>query len=359
MMSRQQAQGAPQQLTRMGVSLWLDGWDRRELTSVEFKRLSRDCEITGVTMGPADLGSALLAPGDWYARQREDGGSRTGDSSAALRELDISDVCGACDQLRPISDATDGVNGYAAIEVDARFADDAAATVADAHNLTRVIDRPNLLVTIPATHSGLAAIKSCVSDGIQVNATLIFGLRRYAQVIDAFMDGLERRRAAGGDVHRITSVASLPLWQMDAEVNRRLTEPVARVSLHGRVAVANARLAFHLLQQSMTLPRWSSLAADGARPQRLLLAGAATLPETHYVTALAIQDVILSVPAATLTALERIDDLTAIWTGEELDARAVLDALGRAGIEYDELVVMLERTGVQTRMSAWEAAVDA
>ena len=293
-----------------------------------------------MTTGPANLEAAR---------------SRPGDASATLQELDISDVCEACDQLRPIFDATDGLDGYAAIEADPRFADDAAATVADAHHLTRVIQRPNLLVTIPATHSGLTAITGCVSDGIQVNATLIFGLRRYAQVIDAFMDGLERRRAAGGDVQRINSVASLPLSHIDADVSRRLTEPGAGVSLHGRVAVANARLAFHLLQQSLTLPRWVSLAADGARPQRLLLAAASTtglsLPETHYVTQLAIQGVILSLPTSTLTALEGMDNLPAAWTGEESDARAVLEALGRAGIDYDEMVVRLERTGVQTRIS--------
>lgn len=322
--------GALHSLTRMGVELWLDEFHRDQMAGIEFSSLLREHPISGVTVDPA-----------------------------AVHELFVEHVRQACDALRPIFDSSNGASGLASIQVDPRLADNPAATVEDARGLVNAIHRPNVLIKIPATHNGLAAIRACVSEGIQVNVALIFGLRRYAQVIDAYMDGLERRLASGGEVRGVNSVATFLVSPMDAEVGKRVSEPAALASLHGRVSVANARLAFRLFQQSLSLPRWTELAAAGARPQRLVWAALdpadPSLPPKHYVIELAVRDIIMSAPVARLQALDQVEDLRATWTGDEQDSRAVLTALSEAGVDYDELVLTLERESVRDCVRKWEA----
>jgi transaldolase len=352
---------ALQQLTESGVSLWLDGLDRGQLVGGELARWIRDGSITGVTTNPAALRAAVVDHPERYAAELAD--HRAVDAGTALRALAAVDVRCACDALRPVFDATGGADGYASVVVDPRFADDVRATVADARSLIGLVDRPNVMVEIPATDTGLSAVTSCINEGISVNVTLIFGLYRYAQVIDAFMDGLESLRLAGGDVGAVTSVASFFVSRIDVEVGRRMTGHPAAEAVHGRVAVANARLAYRLFAQSLLLPRWSALAAAGARPQRPLWAFTAredpALPTVHYVSELAVRGVIMTMPAATLAAVARAASLVTDRTDDETGAQDVLDTLAGAGVDYDDVVATLERDGIRTLTAAWLDAVAA
>jgi transaldolase len=262
--------------------------------------------------------------------------------------------------LQPVYRATAGHDGRVSIEVDPRLARDTDATIEAARRLWATVDRANALIKIPATVEGLPAITAVLAEGINVNVTLIFSLERYRAVMNAFLSGLERARAAGHDVSGIASVASFFVSRLDTEVDKRLTAigtPQA-LALRGKAAVANARLAYQAFQEVCASSRWFLLAADGARPQRPLWASTGVknpaYPDTLYVTELVARDTVNTMPRATLKAVADHGQVTGNTVRKRYqDASAVLDSLQREGVVYADVTAALEDEGVAKFERSW------
>ena len=320
--------------------------------------------VVGVTTNPS-IFQAALADGEAYTAQVEDLAEAGASVEDAVFALTTDDVRAACDIFMPLYEATDGVDGRVSIEVDPRMAHDTSATVEAAALLSSAVDRPNLLVKIPATVAGLPAISQTLAAGISVNVTLIFSLDRYRAVMNAFLTGLEQAREAGHDLHGIHSVASFFVSRVDTEVDRRLDEigtEQAR-ALRGRAGIANARLAYHAYEEVFSTPRWENLADDGARPQRPLWASTGVkdpaYPDTMYVTELVAPGTVNTMPEKTLDAV--IDHAVVTGdtvTGTYAEASKVLDDLEQLGIGYPELTDLLEREGVDKFEKSWSELLD-
>jgi len=345
------------QLTEMGVSIWLDDINRDRLSSGNLAGLVRDAYVRGVTSNPTIFAKALSS-GSAYAEQVHDLAIRGVTVEEASRAITTYDIRWACDVLRPVYDASDGVDGRVSIEVDPRLAHETDKTIAEARALWWMVDRPNMFIKIPATLEGLPAITQCLSEGISVNVTLIFSLERYGQVIDAHMAGLEA--ASGRDVASIASVASFFVSRVDTEVDDRLDKigtPEAR-ALRGKAALANARLAYELFEQRSATPRWEALAARGARPQRPLWASTSvkdpSFADTMYVTELAAPGTVNTMPEATIHATADHAQLhgDAIH-GTYEESRRVFEQLEGIGVHYDDVVAVLEQQGVEKFAASW------
>lgn len=352
------------ELTDAGVSVWLDDLGRGRLTSGSLAELVHGSCVRGVTTNPAIFRAAISGAESY----REDLGrlGRSGlDVDAVLRVLTTDDVRQACDVLMPVWRSTDGVDGRVSIEVDPRLAHDPAGTVAQARELHATVDRPNLLVKIPATRAGLPAITETLAAGISVNVTLIFSVERYGEVMEAFLSGLERASAAGHDLRTIVSVASFFVSRVDTEVDRRLAALVsdgadpAILELRGTAAIANARLAWFAHLSMLAGSRWSALAAQGARPQRPLWASTGvkdpSYDDTRYVMELVAPGCVNTMPEPTLDAVRdhgvfRGDTVS----GSDEAARDDLAALALAGINLAEVLAFLEAQGVRSFIDSWE-----
>jgi transaldolase len=346
-------------LSTHGVSVWLDDLSRELLAGGELARLVADRHVVGVTSNPTIFASAM-AKGDRYVDQVGALASRGADVEESVLEMTTDDVRAAADLFRPVYDATDGLDGRVSIEVDPRLAHDTDATIAAARRLWAIVDRPNVMIKIPATEPGLPAITTAIGEGISVNVTLIFGLRRYRAVMNAYLTGLEQARAAGLDLARIASVASFFVSRVDTEVDRRLSEigTPAATALRGRAAVANARLAYQAFEETFATSRWQLLADAGARRQRPLWASTGvkdpSYPDTMYVTELVAPDTVNTMPAKTLDAIADHGEITGDTVrGRYGEASDVLDGLQALGIDYDELVDLLEREGVDKFEKSW------
>ena len=351
-------------LSSRGVSIWLDDLSRRRLTTGSLAGLVDRDHVVGVTTNPTIFAKAITGS-DAYAAQIGDLRARGVDTGEALRTMTAFDVRCACDVLRPIYDATGGVDGRVSIEVDPRLAYDTEATIAEARFLWWLVDQPNLFIKIPAARQGLPAIAACLAEGISINITLIFSLARYDQVIDAFLDGLERARRAGRDLSGIASVASFFVSRVDTEVDARLDKigtPEAQ-ALRGRAAIANARLAYQHYEEMLASPRWAALAAAGARPQRPLWASTSVkdpaYPDTRYVTDLVAPGVVNTMPEATLRAVADHGQIPADSVrGHYQDARQVLSELAAAGVDYDDVTAGLEQRGLELFDASWRELSD-
>ena len=346
-------------LRASGVSVWLDDLSRERLTGGSLATL-RDKGVSGVTTNPTIFARAITGS-DAYTGQVGDLKLRQVPVDQALRELTSYDVRSACDVLRPVYEATNGVDGRVSIEVDPRIAHDTKRTVAEARALWWLVDRPNLLVKIPAVWQGLPAISACLAEGISINVTLIFSLDRYAEVIEAFLTGLEAARDAGRDLAGITSVASFFVSRVDTEVDQRLDKigTGRAAALRGRAAMANARLAYQRYEQSVSTDRWKSLERSGARPQRPLWASTGVkdpaYDDTRYVTGLVAPDVVNTMPEATMHAVAdhgQIPDDSIRGTYDR--SQAVLDELAALGIDYGDVVQTLEDQGVAVFDASWD-----
>ena len=350
------------QLTDMGVSIWLDDISRERLTTGNLAGLVRDMHVRGVTSNPTIFDKALSS-GSAYNGQVADLALREVSVDEAARALTTYDIRWACDVLRPVYDATDGVDGRVSIEVDPRLAGDTAKTIAEARALWWLVDRPNMFIKIPATEAGLPAITQCLSEAISVNVTLIFSLDRYSQVVDAFMAGLEQ--LSGPEVASIASVASFFVSRVDTEVDDRLDKigtPEA-AALRGKAALANARLAYELFEQKSASPRWQALAARGARPQRPLWASTSVkdpaFADTMYVTELAAPGTVNTMPEATMHATAAHAKLHGNAIAGTYDAsRDVFAQLEALGVSYDDVVRVLEEEGVQKFATSWSEMRD-
>jgi transaldolase len=352
------------QLSAAGVSVWLDDISRERLTTGNLAGLIRDRHVVGVTSNPTIFAHAL-ASGSAYDSQLADLEVREVGLEEASRAITTYDIRWACDVLRPVYDATSGIDGRVSIEVDPRIARDTAKTIAEARALWWLVDRPNLFIKIPATEQGLPAITQCLSEGISINVTLIFALERYGQVIDAFFAGMEQARQAGHDLAPIASVASFFVSRVDTEVDRRLDKigtPEAE-ALRGKAAIANARLAYELYEERFATPRWEALRQAGARPQRPLWASTSTkdpaYPDTMYVIELVAPGTVNTMPESTLDAMADHGKLEGNRGSSGYDqARQVFADLEALGIGYQDVVTVLEDEGVAKFAASWQEMLE-
>jgi transaldolase len=346
------------------VSVWLDDISRDRLRTGNLQALIDDLHVVGVTSNPTIFAKSLSA-GSAYDDQIEDLKVRAVTVDEAARAITTFDIRWACDVFRPVYEATGGLDGRVSLEVDPRLAGETAKTIAEARALWWMVNRPNLLIKIPATPAGLPAITQCLSEGISVNVTLIFALERYGQVIDAFMAGLEGAAAAGHDLSSIRSVASFFVSRVDTEVDARLDKlgtPEAH-ALRGKAALANARLAYELFEQRLATERWEALRAAGANLQRPLWASTSvkdpSFGDTLYVVELVVADTVNTMPEATIRATADHGKLLGDTVHGTYDAsRQVFADLEGLGIGYDDVVQVLETEGVAKFEASWNELLD-
>ena len=353
-----------QALTDAGVSIWLDDLSRDRLDSGNLAELVKVRNVTGVTTNPT-IFQLAMAQGTAYDDQIDKLAAAGKSVEEAVFAMTTDDVRNACDVMLPVFESTDHVDGRVSIEVDPRLAHDADKTVAQAVQLRDAVDRPNVLIKIPATLEGLPAITATMAEGISVNVTLIFSLERYRAVMNAFMTGLEQAKANRKDVASIASVASFFVSRVDTEVDKRLDAigtPEAE-ALKGKAGIANARLAYQAYEEVFSTPRWRSLEADGAKPQRPLWASTGVKnPEyrdTMYVVDLVAPDTVNTMPEKTLDAVADHGEVTGDTIRPSYaDAQQVLDDLEGLGISYNDVVDVLEREGVEKFDKSWAELLD-
>ena len=346
------------------MSVWLDDISRDRLRTGNLQALIDDMHVVGVTSNPTIFAKAL-STGSAYDQQIADLKTYDVGVDEASRMITTYDIRWGCDVFRPTYDATGGQDGRVSLEVDPRLARNTAATIAEARALWWMVDRPNLLIKIPATVEGLPAITQCISEGISINVTLIFALKRYDQVIDAYMTGLERAAAAGHDLSKIRSVASFFVSRVDTEVDDRLDKigsPEA-AALRGKAAVANARLAYELFEQRIATERWQALRAKGAQLQRPLWASTSvkdpSFGDTMYVVDLVVADTVNTMPEGTIRATADHGKLLGDTVHGTYDAsRQVFADLEKLGIGYDDVVQVLEDQGVEKFDASWNELLD-
>ncbi|HET8780583.1 MAG TPA: transaldolase [Agromyces sp.] len=351
-------------LSEAGVSIWLDDLSRERLVSGDLERLIADRNVVGVTTNPTIFANAL-AKGDGYREHLHALAEAGTDLEPAVFEIITDDVRTAADVLRPTYDATGGVDGRVSIEVAPGLAHDTKGTIAQANELWATVDRPNVMIKIPATVEGLDAITAATAVGISVNVTLIFSLDRYRQVMEAYLAGLEQAKAAGIDLSTIHSVASFFVSRVDTEIDKRLAAigTDEALALKSKAGVANARLAYELYEQVFGGERATALLEAGANRQRPLWASTGVkdpaLPDTLYVTELVAAGVVNTMPEKTLEATFDHGEITGdTVTGAYADAGAVLDALAGVGVDYDDVTAVLEREGVEKFSVSWGELLD-
>ena len=346
-------------LSEAGVSIWLDDLSRERLTSGNLAELIRDKHIVGVTTNPTIFANAL-SKGEAYDEQLRELAARRAGLDAVVRELTTTDVRNAADLFRDVYSATNGIDGRVSIEVDPRLAKDTDATVAEAQDLWKTVDRPNVLIKIPATEEGLPAITRTLAEGISVNVTLIFSVERYQAVLDAYFAGLEQAKANGHDLKGIHSVASFFVSRVDTEIDKRLdtigTDEAK--ALRGEAAIANARLAYAAFQELSATDRWKALAADGANAQRPLWASTGVkdpnYSDTRYVDQLVVRGTVNTMPEKTLAAVADHAEITGdTVTGRAAEAQAVFDNLTAVGIDIPDVFRVLETEGVEKFEKSW------
>jgi transaldolase len=337
------------ELSEHGQSVWIDSLSREWLETGELARMIDEDAVVGVTSNPTIFQKAL-AEGDWYDEQLREVLRDEDDLKEAFYRLAATDIGEACDLLRPVWDAGDGKDGYVSIEVDPTIAYDQEATIDEAMRFHEWIDKPNLFVKIPATEPGLGAIEECIARGRSINVTLIFSLDRYAAVAEAYLRGLERLVEAGGDPTPVASVASFFVSRVDTEADRRLDE-IGRPELKGRLAVANAKLAYVKYKELFSGERWEPLAAKGATTQRCLWASTSTknpdYKDTLYVDELIGPETVNTMPLETIRAFQDHGIVADTLEADLDEARQVFADLEAAGVDYDDVTGTLEREGVQ------------
>jgi transaldolase len=351
------------ELSAQGQSVWIDSISREWLEEGFLAKLIREDAVVGVTSNPT-IFQKSLAGGGWYDEQLRDVLREESDPKEIFYRLAVDDIRNACDTLRPVWDGGGGEDGYVSMEVDPTLAYDRDATIDEALRLHEWIDRENLFVKIPATEPGLGAIEECIARGRSINVTLIFSLERYAAVAEAYLRGLERLVESGGDPRRVASVASFFVSRVDTEADKRLDAIGSdeALALRGKLAVANAKLAYRLYGELFAGSRWEPLAAQGATPQRCLWASTSTknpdYPDTIYVDELIGPETVNTMPLETIEAFQ--DHGTVARTLDTgLDAaEEVLDALERVGVDYDDVTDTLEREGVEKFSDSFEQLLD-
>jgi transaldolase len=337
------------ELSEHGVSVWIDSLSREMLETGELARLMEEDAVVGVTSNPTIFQKAL-AEGDWYDEQLETAAKEIEDPIELFLALAQEDIRDACDLLAPVWERTGGVDGYVSLEVDPRLAYDREASYDQAMRFHEDVDRKNLYVKIPGTQPGLGAIEDCLAKGKSINVTLIFSLERYAAVVEAYLRGLERLVAAGGDAASVISVASFFVSRVDTEADRRLEE-IGRPDLQGKLAIANAKLAYEHWRQAFSGDRWAFLEGKGARNQRCLWASTSTKNPAYrdvlYVEELIGPEVVNTMPLETVLAFQDHGEVRDTLEEGLDEAHALFEELAAAGVDYDDVVATLEDEGVQ------------
>ena len=349
-----------EKLVAEGVSIWLDDLSRERITSGNLTELISTRNVSGVTTNPTIFQGAIGGGGHAYADQIGELARAGASVDDAIYAATTDDVRDAADIFRPVYDATDGVDGRVSIEVSPDLAHDTDATVAQAKELWAKVDRPNVHIKIPATKAGLPAITAVLAEGISVNVTLIFSLERYAEVIEAFLAGLEQAQANGKDISKIHSVASFFVSRVDTEVDKRLTaigtdEAAELKSLAG---VANARLAYELFEKEFATDRAKALTDAGAHVQRPLWASTGvkdpSLPDTLYVTELVAPGTVNTMPEKTLEATFDHGQIAGdAVTGTYEAAHKVFADLAAVGVDFADVTQVLEDEGVDKFIASW------
>jgi transaldolase len=350
-------------LSALGQSVWIDFLSRQMLRSGKLARMMEEDAVVGVTSNPTIFQKAI-AEGDAYDDQLKeilDGGDQ--DPKEIFLQLSSHDIADACDLLRKVWDEGQGLDGYVSWEVDPNLADDTDATVAEARRLHDWIDRPNLYVKIPATKAGLPAIEEMIASGKNINVTLIFSLERHEEVMEAYIRGVERLVESGGDPATVHSVASFFVSRVDTEADRRLEEIGGDATqLKGKLAVANAKLAYQNYLQVFSGPRWEALEAKGAHKQRCLWASTSTknpeYSDVLYVDELIGPETVNTMPEETIRAFQDHGRVAQTLTEDVDGARRVFEQLAAIGVDYDDVGETLEREGVQKFADSFEELLE-
>jgi transaldolase len=351
-----------QELTEAGVSIWLDDLSRERLETGNLADLIKNDNVVGVTTNPS-IFAAALADGERYDDQVRQLAAEGADVDKTVFALTTTDVRNACDVLKPVFEATNGVDGRVSIEVSPTMAHDSEKTLASARELWKEVDRHNLFIKIPATTEGGPAISDTLGDGISVNVTLIFGLDRYQGVMESYVKGLEKALENGEDLSKIHSVASFFVSRVDSEIDNRLNKTGASDELLGKAGVANARLAYEAYEKFFSGERWEALAAAGANRQRPLWASTGVknpdYSDTMYVTDLAVENTVNTMPEKTLQAVKDHGEIKGDQVRPNYDhARQVMKDLADAGIDYDDVIKTLEEEGVDKFVKSWNELLE-
>lgn len=347
-----------QELHRLGQSIWYDNIERKLLLDGTLLGLIKAGTIRGITSNPSIFNQAI-SNSDAYDQDLIPL-ARQGLSKEAIYEgLVVADIQAACDLFLPLYQESHRGDGYVSLEVSPYLADDTQGTLEDARRLWALVNRPNLMVKIPATIAGLPAITAAIADGININVTLIFAIDRYQQVMGAYLDGLDRRQQAGEDLSQVASVASFFVSRIDTNIDRRLDTIVDQEpgladkarALHGRIAIASAKLAYVQYKEVFNQPRFQALKEHGARVQRPLWASTSTknpaYADTRYVDELIGPETINTMPPKTLAAF-RDHGMAALTLEKNVESsKKAMDQLGDLGISMDEVTTELEIDGVK------------
>lgn len=351
-------------LSAAGVSVWLDDLSRERISSGSLAELISTRHVVGVTTNPTIFANAL-AQGEAYDEQVAALAATDASVSSAVFSITTDDVRDGCDIFRGVFDASNGEDGRVSIEVEPALAHDAAGTIEQGRMLWKSVDRPNVMIKVPATIAGLDAITELTADGISVNVTLIFSLERHRQVINAYLSGLERARQSGIDLSTIRSVASFFVSRVDTEIDKRLDAmgTPAATALKGKAGIANARLAYQVYTQAFASERAKGLLAAGAHTQRPLWASTGVkdpnLRDTLYVEELVAVDVVNTMPEKTMEATFDHGEIRGdSITGAYAEANEALDAIAELGISYDEVTTLLENEGVDKFTVSWNELLD-
>ncbi|MEZ4281629.1 MAG: transaldolase [Myxococcota bacterium] len=357
----------------LGQSIWLDNISRDLLLSGELRRWVSAEGIRGVTSNPAIFEKAIAKSSDYDAAARALVAQGATDALDVFERLAVVDIQLGCDVLRPVYEASGGRDGFVSLEVSPHLANDTAGTIAEAHRLAQAVCRDNLMIKVPATPEGIPAIQQLISDGLNVNVTLLFAVDAYQKVHDAYMSGLEARRARSQSVSGIASVASFFVSRIDASVAAQIEKALAAgasdaqkkrfAALNAKVAIANAKVAYARFLEALEAPRWQALAQAGADPQRVLWASTGTkdpaLPKTLYVDELIGRHTVNTLPDATLAAF-RIEGKVRDALGSDpkrldREAAAVLGELADLGISLDAITDELLTKGCALFSDAFDA----
>ncbi|MGN6431175.1 MAG: transaldolase [Gaiellaceae bacterium] len=346
-------------LSALGQSVWIDFLSREMIQTGGLERLMRDDAVVGVTSNPTIFQKAI-SEGDLYDEQIRALMEELDDPKEIFWRLAETDVGNACDLLRSVWDETGGKDGYVSIEVDPNLAGDTEATIAEARRLHKQIDKPNLFVKIPATKAGLSAIEEMIANGKNINVTLTFSLERYSEVAEAYVRGLERLVGSGGDPSKVASVASFFVSRVDTETDKRLDDIGGHDELKGKLAVANAKLAYQRYKEIFSGPRWDALA--GATEQRCLWASTSTknpeYSDVLYVDELIGPETVNTMPEETIQAFQDHGEVALTLEQGIDEAKALFDRLAEVGIDYDDVTRVLEEEGVQKFADSFSELLD-
>jgi transaldolase len=350
-----------QELSDLGQSVWIDSLSREMIDSGELQRLIDEDSVVGVTSNPTIFQKAL-ASGDSYDEQMREVMDRLDDDKEVFFEIAVTDVQNACDILRPTWDEGNGRDGWVSLEVDPNIADDADTTLRDAKRLNKMVDKPNVFIKIPATKPGLKAIEDAIAAGVPINVTLIFSLERHREVAEAYIRGLERLVEDGGDPSKLASVASFFVSRVDTEADKRLDEIGGHDELKGKLAIANAKLAYQTYKEVFAGERWQKLADRGASAQRCLWASTSTKNPDYrdvlYVEELIGPDTVDTMPLETVEAFQDHGEVAETLEQGLDEARELFEKLEEAGVDYDDVSETLEREGVQKFADSFKELLD-